>query len=97
MRCEVESGSIATLFITPAPPPPPSGVRLRNHSVSGIAATIAQNHRTELKPFGIGGFDGKSSVQPRLSRRMRSLGVTMSVRRMPNFSLTTTTSPCAIR
>ena len=29
--------------------------------------------------------------------RMRSLGVTMSVNRMPNFSFTTTTSPCAIR
>ncbi len=28
---------------------------------------------------------------------MRSLGVTMSVRRMPNLSLTTTTSPCAMR
>jgi len=36
-------------------------------------------------------------AQALLSRRMRSLGVTMSVRRMPNFSLTTTTSPCAIR
>jgi hypothetical protein len=32
-----------------------------------------------------------------LARRMRSLGVTMSVSRMPNLSLTTTTSPWAIR
>ena len=30
-------------------------------------------------------------------RRWLVLGVTMSVRRMPNLSLTTTTSPCAIR
>src|SRR5436190_8711155 len=51
MRCEVESGSIAMLFITPAPPAPPSGVRLRNHSVTGIAATIAQNQSNELKPL----------------------------------------------
>ena len=33
----------------------------------------------------------------RFSFWMRSDGVMMSVRRMPNFSLTTTTSPCAIR
>ncbi len=32
-----------------------------------------------------------------LTLRMRSDGVTMSVRRMPNLSFTTTTSPCAIR
>jgi hypothetical protein len=55
MRCEVDSGSIATLLITPAPPAPPSGVRLRNHSVSGIAATIAQNQSNELKPPGMSG------------------------------------------
>ena len=36
-------------------------------------------------------------LQVRLKRFMRSDGVTMSVRRMPNLSLTTTTSPCAIR
>ena len=53
MRCEVDSGRFATVFITPAAPPPPSGVRLRNHSVTGISATIAQNQRTELNPFGI--------------------------------------------
>src|SRR6185295_7121260 len=40
---------------------------------------------------------GWAHQPPLLSRRMRSLGVTMSVRRMPNLSLTTTTSPCAIR
>ncbi len=33
----------------------------------------------------------------RFSFCMRSDGVMMSVRRMPNLSLTTTTSPCAIR
>ena len=38
-----------------------------------------------------------SKFHVRLKRRMRSLGVTMSVSRMPNFSFTTTTSPCAIR
>ena len=38
-----------------------------------------------------------SRHQARLKRRIRSLGVTMSVRRMPNFSFTTTTSPWAIR
>jgi hypothetical protein len=53
MRCEGERGKVATLLITPAVPTPPSGVRLRNHSVTGISATIAQNHRTELNPFGI--------------------------------------------
>jgi hypothetical protein len=31
-----------------------------------------------------------------LTRRIRSDGVTMSVRRMPNLSFTTTTSPWAI-
>ena len=62
MRCEVESGSIATLFITPAPPAPPSGVRFRNHSVTGISATIAQNHSNELRPFGIERGRGRERI-----------------------------------
>ncbi len=93
IRCEVESGSEAMLFITPAPPAPPSGVRLRNQSVAGISARIAMNQSSELRPLVI----AKGRAQARDRRRMRSLGVTMSVRRMPNLSLTTTTSPWAIR
>ncbi len=96
MRWLGESGSAATLRSTPAPPAPPSGVRLSSHSATGISATIAMNHSSELKPFEPS-LHGNVSDQPRLRRRMRSLGVTMSVRRMPNLSLTTTTSPCAIR
>ena len=46
---------------------------------------------------GAKGASGGSLDHLRLTRRKRSEGVTMSVRRMPNFSFTTTTSPWAIR
>ena len=52
-RCEAESGSEAMLFISPAPPAPPSGVRFRNQSVAGISARIAMNQSSELRPFGM--------------------------------------------
>ena len=53
IRCEVESGSEAMLFIMPEPPAPPSGVRLRNQSVAGISARIAMNQSSELRPLAI--------------------------------------------
>ena len=86
------------------PAPPPIGVRLSSHSATGINAMIAMNQISEVNPLAAFTFGAAPSLlfvlsadQPRLSRRMRSLGVTMSVSRMPNLSLTTTTSPCAIR
>ena len=82
---------MATVRITPSAAPPPIGVRLSSHSASGISATIPTNASNDPR------VEPMRSQPPLLRRRMRSLGVTMSVRRMPNLSLTTTTSPCAMR
>ncbi len=94
--CEI--GRVAMWRITPPAEVAPSGVRLSSHSASGIITMIATNHSSGAKESW---FMSELPAGPlphcRLSRRMRSDGVTMSVRRMPNLSLTTTTSPCAIR
>ena len=54
IRCEVDSGREAMLFITPEPPAPPSGVRFRNQSVAGISARMAMNQSSELRALAIG-------------------------------------------
>ena len=89
-RCDADKGSTATWRSGPLPAPLPSGVRFSSHSASGISTTIAPNHSSGVQLAVI-------ARQFRLRRRSRSLGVTMSVSRMPNLSFTTTTSPCAIR
>jgi len=95
-RWLADSGSAATWRITLSVAVPlrraPAAERLNSQSASGIAAMIAMNHRVDVSAVA-----AMVVLQARLRRRMRSLGVTMSVRRIPNLSFTTTTSPCAIR
>lgn len=88
-------GPTATAEIKRACPPnsrdPISERRLTHFTIKGKHTSNARNI-----PTGIRDWD-TTGRQPLLTRRNRSDGVTTSVRRMPNLSFTTTTSPCAIR
>jgi hypothetical protein len=46
-RWPAASGSTATVRAVPGGCAPPSGVRFRNHSVAGIAATTTTSHSSE--------------------------------------------------
>jgi hypothetical protein len=50
MRWLADSGSIATLRITPCAAPPPMGVRLSSQSAAGIITMIAMNQSMEVTP-----------------------------------------------
>ena len=85
--------SVAAIDIRPLARPAGSCERrFTSHSTSGMDSTTSSS-----TPKEVSAADIDDIRQPRFRRRMRSAGVTMSVRRMPKRSLTTTTSPCAIR
>jgi len=66
----------------------------RRHAEAGLQqARCADGGRSHV----VNGRGHGGKAHARASFCMRSEGVTMSVRRMPYFSFTTTTSPCAMR
>ena len=106
-----DSGSTATLRIGPLPRAAAQRRALeqpqRQRDQHDDRAEPQQRRPVHVAPKALraapgGAFAlGRPGVQrPSLAAAQpaqRSLGVTMSVRRMPNLSFTTTTSPCAIR
>lgn len=72
--------------------PPPGDRRLTHWTANGKHARTARKTPTETNEDSV-----IASHQLLLTRRNRSDGVTTSVKRIPNLSLTTTTSPCAIK